>query len=139
MMENTEHAFFRALGFSVHGNFDGVAIGWPRVSATCEFFKPLRFEETVEIQLIVAEVRTRSVRYAFRFWKDEAGVRSEIARGGVATVCASLDRSNGKIAAVPIPPAILAVIQTAPAELLAELSLQKTARVRAEDAAAMRP
>jgi YbgC/YbaW family acyl-CoA thioester hydrolase len=135
MMENAEHAFFRSLGFSIHGHFDGMAIGWPRVSATCEFFKPLRFEETVEIQLIVAEVRTRSIRYAFRFWKNEDGARSEIARGSVVTVCANLDRSNGKMAAVPVPAAVLAVIQPAPAEMLAELSLQTTSRPRPESRA----
>src|SRR5687767_12511660 len=71
MMEMTEHAFFRSLGFSIQQDFDGVHIGWPRVAAACEFFKPLRFEDTVEVQLFVAEVRTRSIRYAFRFWKDE--------------------------------------------------------------------
>ena len=34
MMENAEHAFFRSLGFSVHDEFDGQTIGWPRVSAS---------------------------------------------------------------------------------------------------------
>jgi acyl-CoA thioester hydrolase len=130
MMENTEHAFFRSLGFSVHGYFDGVPIGWPRVSATCDFFKPLRFEETVDIQLIVAELRNRSIRYAFRFWKDDAGQRVEVARGQVATVCASVDRATGKLAAVPIPAAISAVIQAAPPEILAEIFPAKQAAGR---------
>ena len=53
MMENTEHAFFRSLGFGIHGHETGTTIGWPRVNASCEFLKPLRFEEIVDIQLIV--------------------------------------------------------------------------------------
>lgn len=125
MMENTEHAFFRSLGFSIHSEFDGVSIGWPRVAASCEFFKPLRFEEVVEIQLLVAEVRRRSVRYQFRFWKTVGGERVEVARGSVSTVCASVDHATGKLAAVPIPGPILSSIQTAPAGALAEISPAK--------------
>ncbi len=125
MMENAEHAFFRSLGFSIHGDFDGIHVGWPRVSATCDFFKPLRFEEVVEVQLLVAEVRTRSIRYLFRFWKEEAGRRVEIARGAVSTVCAALDKHAGKMSAVPIPAALRARIEPAPSELLAELLLAK--------------
>ena len=119
MMENAEHAFFRSLGFTIHGHEAGTTTGWPRVNAACEFFKPLRFEEIVDIQLLVAEVRPRSIRYAFRFWKDDAGVRTEIARGTMTAVCATVDKTTGKLGAVAIPEAIRAAIQAAPAELLA--------------------
>jgi YbgC/YbaW family acyl-CoA thioester hydrolase len=122
MMENAEHAFFRSLGFSIHGDYDGIHIGWPRVSAGCDFFKPLRFEEVVDIQLVVLEVRNRSIRYGFRFWKEEAGERAEVARGLVSTVCAAVDKKEGKLAAVPIPAAIRAAIGTAPPELVAIFS-----------------
>ncbi len=125
MMENAEHAFFRSLGFSVHDHFDGVSIGWPRVAAACEFFKPLRFEEVVNIQLLVAEVRKRSVRYQFRFWKGDGDGRIEIARGSVSTVCASVDRVTGKLAAMPIPGPILSALEAAPPEVLAEISPAK--------------
>ena len=43
MMESAEHAFFRSLGFSVHP--EGGTTGWPRVSATCDYLRPLRFED----------------------------------------------------------------------------------------------
>lgn len=125
MMENAEHAFFRSLGFSVHYLFDEQTIGWPRVSASCDFLRPLRFEEMVEIQLLVAEVRTRSVRYAFRFWKEDAGQRVEVARGQVVTVAAAMDRATGKFAAVPIPAQLRECLQPAPAELLAVFTSAK--------------
>ena len=112
MMENTEHAFFRSIGLSVHGG----GVGWPRVAAACEFFKPLRFEEIVDIQLLVAEIRNRSIRYVFRFWKNEAGGRAEIARGTVTTVCASV--KDGALAAVAIPENIRALLQPAGADEL---------------------
>ena len=113
MMENTEHAFFRSLGLSVHGEFDGVHIGWPRVATACEFFKPLRFEDMVDVQLIVLEVRNRSIRYGFRFWNE---ARVEVARGTVSTVCA--DVGNGALSAVTIPEPIRALIVAAPPELV---------------------
>lgn len=121
MMENTEHAFFRSLGFTVHGR-EAATICWPRVNAACDFFKPLRFEEVVEIQLIVADVRTRSIRYAFRFWKDEDGQRIEAARGNVTAVCAMVNQATRKLGAVEIPADIRAAIQPAPEELLAVFS-----------------
>ncbi len=122
MMENAEHAFFRSLGFSIHAHDGSATIGWPRVNASCEFLKPLRFEEVVDIQLLVAEVRPRSIRYAFRFWKSDAGERVEIARGSVTAVCATVDKTTGKLGAVAIPEAIRASIQPAPAEMLAVFS-----------------
>lgn len=116
MMEVTEHAFFRSLGFSIHSREAEHAIGWPRVSASCDYRAPLRFEEEVEIHLIVAEVRTRSIRYVFIFRKVTDG--TEVARGEVVTVCASVDKHLGKLAAVPIPENIRAAIQAAPTKLL---------------------
>jgi len=112
MMEETEHAFFRSLGFSIHEEFDGQTIGWPRVSATCDFSGPLRFEEEVEIHLVVAEVRTRSIRYQFVFRRLPDG--AEVARGTVATVCAMVNRATGKLEAIAIPERIREKITAAP-------------------------
>jgi YbgC/YbaW family acyl-CoA thioester hydrolase len=122
MMENTEHAFFRSLGFGIHGHEDGSTTGWPRVNATCEFLRPLRFEEVVEVQLLVAEVRARSIRYGFRFWKNEGGERVEVARGSMASVCATVEKATGKLTAVPVPAPVRAAIQPAPPELLENLA-----------------
>ena len=119
MMETTEHAFFRSLGFSVHQEMGGVRIGWPRVFTSCEFFKPLRFEDMVDVQLLITEIRNRSIGYGFRFWKHEGAERVEVARGAVTTVCTAMGE---KLSAVPIPDALRAVISVAPAELLAIFS-----------------
>lgn len=112
MMETTEHEFFRSLGFSIHSHEDGVTIGWPRVSVACDYSRPLRFEDVVEIQLIVAEVRTRSIRYQFIF--RNAADNAEVARGTVSTVCATVDKTTGKLVAIPIPERIRAKITAAP-------------------------
>jgi YbgC/YbaW family acyl-CoA thioester hydrolase len=115
MMEAAEHAFFRSLGFSIHSHDADSAVGWPRVSASCDYSRPLRFEEEVEIHLIVAEVRARSIRYQFIFRKTADG--TEVARGQISAVCATVDRATGKLGAVPIPDAIRAQITAAPGEL----------------------
>ena len=118
MMEVTEHAFFRSLGFSIHGHDPVSTTGWPRVSARCDFRAPLRFEDEVEIHLLVAEVRTRSIRYVFVFRKVADG--TEVARGEVVAVCASVEKATAKLlSAVPIPEAVRAAIQPAPPALLA--------------------
>ena len=116
MMEATEHAFFRSLGFSIHGHDPVSTTGWPRVNAACDYTRPLRFEEEVEIHLLVAEVRTRSVRYEFVFRKVSDA--SEVARGRITAVCASVEKSTGKLQAVAIPDVIRAQITEAPPELL---------------------
>jgi YbgC/YbaW family acyl-CoA thioester hydrolase len=116
MMEAAEHAFFRSLGFTIHGPEDDTTVGWPRVSAACDYRAPLRFEEEVEIHLVVAEVRSRSIRYQFIFRKIADG--TEVARGSVAAVCAIVDQATGKLVPVLIPDRIRARITAAPPELL---------------------
>jgi YbgC/YbaW family acyl-CoA thioester hydrolase len=117
MMEATEHAFFRSLGFTIHGHENGATTGWPRVSAACDYSRPLRFEEEVEVHLLVTEVRSRSIRYQFIFRQPETG--AEIARGSIAAVCATVEKATGKLVPVSIPEAIRAKVTPAPAEMLA--------------------
>ena len=55
-MEQTEHEFFRSLGLSImEKRDDGSYIGWPRVSASCNFMKPARYQDILECRL---DVRT---------------------------------------------------------------------------------
>ena len=118
MMESTEHAFFRSLGHSIHNHQEGATTGWPRVSATCDYVRPLRFEDEVEIHLLVAEVRKRSLRYQFVFRTLPQG--TEVARGTIAAVFASVDKHTGKLVPVFIPEDIREKITAAPSNLLRE-------------------
>lgn len=117
-MESAEHAFYRSLGFSVHDarfEQEGQRIGWPRVRAEADFRLPLRFEEEVEIELLVEEVRQKSIRYRFRFWKDPDGARAVAATGAFAVACVRMDGGSGRIEAVEIPEWVRGRIQAAPA------------------------
>ncbi len=117
LMEATEHAFFRSLGFSIHEQQEGRAVGWPRVHASCDYLRPLRFEEEVEIHLLIEEVRSRSLRYRFLFRK--VADRSEVAHGRISAVCATVEKSTGQLVPILIPDALRACLSAAPAELLA--------------------
>jgi YbgC/YbaW family acyl-CoA thioester hydrolase len=116
-MEAAEHGFFRSLGFSIHTT-EPEAVGWPRVHATCDFRSPLRFEDSVEVRLLVRERREKSIVYSFIFRKlNEHPVR-EVARGTLVVACVRRDEATGRMTGVPIPQAIAGKIEAAPAELL---------------------
>ena len=78
-MEAAEHAFFRALGFSIWTQGTEPPVGWPRVHAECDFKSPLRFEDEVEVHLLVAEKKSKSLTYQFRFRKLNANPPIEVA------------------------------------------------------------
>jgi acyl-CoA thioester hydrolase len=116
-MERAEHAFFRSLGFSV---MDSAVpreerVGWPRVHASCDYFAPLRFEDEVDIEVLIEEIRTRSLRYMFRVRKQDGTLCAE---GRIAIVCTRRDKATGQMKAVEIPPRIRQSIEPAPPELL---------------------
>ena len=117
-MEAAEHAFFRSLGFSIHTTGFRESLGWPRVHADCDFRHPLRFEDTVEIRLLVREKNTKSIVYAFTFRKLNEQPAREVARGTLAVACVKRDKASGKMTGVPIPKAIAEKIEVAPGELL---------------------
>jgi acyl-CoA thioester hydrolase len=115
-MEAAEHAFFRSLGFSISTKGFGGNLGWPRVHADCDFQHPLRFEDVVEISLLVREKREKSLVYAFRFRKLNAEPAREVARGTLAVACVRRDAATGKMTAVSIPSEIADKIEAAPGD-----------------------
>ncbi len=70
-VESAEHAFFRSLGFRVHTSDATGHQGWPRVDVSCKFFRPARFEQTLEVALRIDEIRTSSLRYGFWIFSAE--------------------------------------------------------------------
>lgn len=102
-MEAAEHAFFRSLGFSVAAREGQPQVGWPRVHASCDYVRPLRFEDEVEIQLRVVEKRSKSLSYEFRFRRLSPGEPEEVARGKLTVVCvAHLPGGGMKATAIPV-------------------------------------
>ena len=105
-MEEAEHALWRAAGLSVHpGNSE---IGWPRVAASFEFKRPLRFEDEFEVHLRIAEITRRTIRYTCLLAQGEATV----ATGELTVAC--VRRVPGEpLKSIEIPPEIAARFQVA--------------------------
>jgi len=105
-MEEAEHAFYRSLGYSVHampGDEDGSTVGWPRVHAEADYRRPLRFEEEFEVELLIEEIRSKTITYKLNFWKTEDG-RELAAHGKLVVVCVAFDSGERKgMKAVSIP------------------------------------
>jgi acyl-CoA thioesterase FadM len=115
-MEAAEHRFFRSMGFSIWTQQVDPPVGWPRVHVECDYKQPLRFEDEIEIHLLVAEKKAKSLTYQFRIRKLNASPPVEVARGKVTTVCVT--HQHGKLSAAVIPKLIADKIVVAPAELL---------------------
>ncbi|MHC5029217.1 MAG: acyl-CoA thioesterase [Planctomycetota bacterium] len=120
-MEATEHDFFRTLGVSVHSGADAdVMRGWARVHAECTYARPLRYEDVVEVRLLVSDVKPRAITYAFSFHTiDPSGPREEpVARGSVTVVCVERAAGDAMMRSVDMPAAVAAAVEPAPSERL---------------------
>lgn len=83
-MEETEHAFFKSLGFKlVQTQEDGTVIGWPRVRSSCSFESPAYYDDLLEIDLEVTRVGVKSLSMSFLFRRGE----TRIAAGELKTAC----------------------------------------------------
>ena len=99
-MEEVEHAFYRSLGLSVAMEHEGRHIGWPRVSAACEYLGPVRFEDELELKLRLIRVGEKSCNFEVDFLL--AGRR--VALGKVTSVCCEVGPDGMR--SIPIPLAI---------------------------------
>ena len=118
-METVEHAFWRSIGSSIIMTQFESHLGMPRVHASCDYRRPARFEDLLEMRLLVSVKRTRSLSYQIRFTRVEPGPREELARGKLTVVCVRRTPS-GTLEAVPLPSILADQIEVAPTEVLGE-------------------
>jgi acyl-CoA thioester hydrolase len=94
--ERAEEEFYRSLGFT----FTDTAkrgLWFPRVEAFCQYKKPARFNDLLEIELTVEDLKEKSVKYGFNVTNKETSV--QLAAGYIVLVVA--DRQTGKATQVP--------------------------------------
>lgn len=103
-MEDAEHAMLRDLGLSVHRDVGDEVAGFPRVRASCDYKRPLRFEDVFTIDVFVSAKTDKSVTYGFTFRKEEEA--EPIATGSLKVVYAIKAAGEGKFKAAPLPPEI---------------------------------
>ena len=99
-MEAAEHAYLRGSGLGVFTQIDGHTVTIPRVSARCDYLRPARFTDVLEVEVAVAKVGRTSIEYAFTFYVGA----DVIARGGVTAVMCRV--GGHKIEPYPIPEAM---------------------------------
>jgi YbgC/YbaW family acyl-CoA thioester hydrolase len=105
-IEEAEHAMWRETGLSIA---DGSGIGWPRIAASFEYYRPLKFDDEFEVHLRIVGKDARTIRYE--------GVISSgatrIAMGTLVVKCVS-NRPGEPMRGADIPPEIDALFQVAP-------------------------
>ena len=60
--EDAEHELWRQAGLSIHP--EKSPIGWPRVAASCEYHRPLKFEQPFDVDVRISEITRRTISYA---------------------------------------------------------------------------
>jgi acyl-CoA thioester hydrolase len=105
-VECAEHALFRSLGHSVHTAEGGDHQGWPRLEVSCQFHKPARFEQMLEISLRIEEIRTSSLRYGFWIFAADEPTRPLLGTGSCSIIHVHLDTAARQIRKQPIPAAL---------------------------------
>ncbi len=105
-MEEAEHALWRDAGLSI-APIDA-EIGWPRVAASFDFHRPLRFEDEFDVLIRIVAIAEKTVRYVCLITKGE----TKIASGTMTIVCVS--KRHEPLRSINIPPEIAARFQAAP-------------------------
>lgn len=106
-MEEAEHALWRAAGLSIAPPDAGV--GFPRVAASFDFHRPLRFEDEFEVRIRIAAIGARSIRYAAHVTKEGAA----IATGSLTVACVAR-QAGAPLRSTAIPPEIAGRFEVAP-------------------------
>jgi acyl-CoA thioester hydrolase len=105
-MEAAECDFLRSRGLSVKMEWEGQAIGFPRVAASCDYVRPARFEDVLDIAVSIERIGRKSVTYAIEFSIDG----EIVARGKVTSVCCRIGADNA-LEGIEIPASYRARLQ----------------------------
>jgi len=106
-MEYGEVEFLRSRGLTVAWREQGgERIGFPRVSAQCDYRRPVRFEDVLEITVTVARLGRRSITYAHEF-----RLGGELVASGSVTAACCRKLPDGGLEAIDIPDELRAKLQ----------------------------
>ena len=94
--EKTEEEFYRYLGFTFT-NAENRGLWFPRVEAFCQFKKPAKFNDLVEVELTIEDLKEKSIKYGFKIFNKESAVL--LANGHVVVVVAN--KQTGKATQIP--------------------------------------
>ena len=105
-LEEAEHAMWRAAGLSIAP--PAAAVGFPRVSASFDYHRPLRFEDEFDVLVRVAAIGRSSMRYDCVISMGDV----RIATGTTTMVCVVQDADGVK--STPFPEDVISRFEVAP-------------------------
>ncbi|MBI2188935.1 MAG: acyl-CoA thioesterase [Acidobacteria bacterium] len=105
-MEEAEHGLWREAGLSIAAHDAGLA--FPRVAASFEYRRPLRFEEEFDVSIRIAAIGEKTIRYACEVTRGD----TRIATGAMTIACVS-HRPGEPMKAVAIPASFASRFQVA--------------------------
>jgi acyl-CoA thioester hydrolase len=105
-MESAEVEFLRSLGLSVALPWEGQELGFPRVSASCDYLAPVRFEDVLEVAVRLEKIGRTSLTFAFELTRGGEAV----ARGRMSSVCCRVLPGEG-LESVEIPASLRARLE----------------------------
>jgi acyl-CoA thioester hydrolase len=105
-MEEAEHALWRSAGLSIAPTTE---MAFPRVAATFDFRRPLRFEDEFDVRIHVTSIRTKTMQYSCELLKS-----GEVAAVGTMTIACVSVRAGQPMRAVPFPAEIIERFSTDP-------------------------
>jgi YbgC/YbaW family acyl-CoA thioester hydrolase len=106
-VEEAEHALWRAAGLSIHPR--QADVGWPRVHASFDYHRALRFEEEFEAWIRIVAIDEKTISYVCTLSRGD----TRIATGRLTIACATR-QPNQPMRAAPIPPEVLSRLAVAP-------------------------
>jgi acyl-CoA thioester hydrolase len=105
-LEEAEHEMWRRAGVSIVSGSD---VGWPRVEASFEYYRPLKFEDEFEVHVRIVGKDAQTIRYEGVITRGD----TRIATGRFVVKCVS-KTPGGPMRATDIPLEIDALFQVAP-------------------------
>jgi len=106
-MEEAECELWRSAGLRNSPTRD---LSFPRVAASFDFRKPLRFDDEFEARIQIAELRTKAIRY-----ECDIIVAGEVAATGSMTIVCATAVPGQPVRAIAIPDSIAARFEVADA------------------------
>ena len=108
-MEVAETDYLTSHGLSVSWvGPDGLRVGFPRVSATCDYARPARFGEVLTVTTTVEKVGRKSVAYRHDFTTKDGAF---VAVGRVTAVFCREAGGDYKFESIEIPPDLRAKLE----------------------------
>ena len=90
-METAEHELLRAVGIPIEAMHEDRQLGWPRVSCSFEFRKPLKFAEELEVRIHLVKLGKRSLTYEAEIVRD----KDVLATGRSTCACCAMQGDGG--------------------------------------------